>query len=158
VQHQQWIAWRAGENRMLALLEAGPVCRLEPGFGLVRRAPVFGEGRYGSPFVWPSSAAEWNLQYRLLWTLVQRDNWRLQAGFSTYDRFTAANPQQLPFRVGGDCRLKNDLELVASAGTAMVGFSGGIPSLHELVISLGVRYAWAGRNTPGTSQKAGRPG
>jgi len=140
VQHQQWNDWRAGENRMLALLEAGPVYGLDAGIGLVARVPVFGDD-YWSPCVWSGDAAEWNFLYRLRWKFIQRERWWLRAGFSSYDRFTAHNPQQFPIEADGAWRLKEDLELVAQAGTAVVGYSGGLVSFHELGVSAGVRYA-----------------
>jgi len=139
VQHQQWNDWQAGENRVLATLEAGPVYGLDAGLGLVQRVPVFGD-RYWSPLVWSGSAAEWNYLYRLRWKFIQRDNWWLRAGFSSYDRFTAHNPQQFPLEADGAYRLKDDVELFARAGTAIVGYSGGLPSFHELELSTGVRY------------------
>ena len=138
-QHQQWNDWQAGENRVLATIEAGPLFGFDAGFGLARRVPVFGSG-YGSPFVWSSGAAEWNYLYRLRWKFIQRENWWLRAGFSTYDRFTAHNPQQFPLEADGAYRLKDDLELVARAGTAIVGYSGGLVSLHEVELSAGVRF------------------
>lgn len=140
-QHQQWNDWRAGENRMLAAVEAGPLYGFDAGLGLVRRVPVFGE-RYWSPFVWSGGAAEWNYLYRLRWKFIQRENWWLRAGFSSYDRFTAHNPQQLPLDVDGGYRLKDNAELVANVGTAVVGVSGGLVSFHEVEFTAGVRYVF----------------
>lgn len=139
VQHQQWNAWRAGENRVLATLEAGPVYGFDAGLGLVQRVPVFGD-RYWSPFVWSGDASEWNYLYRLRWKFIQRENWWLRAGFSSYDLFTAHNPQQFPFEADGAYRVKEELDLVARASTAIVGFSGGLPTFHEVELSAGVRY------------------
>jgi len=138
-QHQRWNDWRAGENRTLATIEAGPVFGLEAGLGVVRRVPVFGDD-YGSPFAWSSDASEWNYVYRLTWKFLQKENWWLRAGFSSYDRFTAHTPQQFPFAADGACRLKDNLQLVATAGTAIVGYSGGLASFHEVELSAGVRY------------------
>jgi len=138
-QHQQWSDWRAGENRLLATLEAGPLHGFDAGIGLVRRVPVFGD-RYWSPFVWSGSAAEWNYLYRLRWKFIERENWWLRAGFSSYDRFTAHNPQQFPLEADGAYRLRDNLELVAQTGTAIVGYSGGLPSFHELEVCAGVTY------------------
>jgi hypothetical protein len=138
-QHQQWNDWSAGENRLLAAVEAGPLYGFDAGLGLVRRVPVFGE-RYWSSFVWSGGAAEWNYLYRLRWKFIERENWWLRAGFSSYDRFTAHNPQQFPLEVDGACRLKDDLELIARAGTAIVGYSGGLVSFHEVELSTGIRY------------------
>jgi hypothetical protein len=138
VQHQQWNGWQAGENRMLATLEAGPVSGLDAGLGLVQRVPAFGD-RYWSPFVWNSGAAEWNFLYRLRWKFVRRENWWLRAGFSSYDRYTAHNPQQIPLEADGVYRLTENLELSAQAGTAIVGLSGGLVSFHEVEVSAGVR-------------------
>ena len=138
-QHQQWNDWRAGENRLLIVLEAGPLFGLDAGAGLVRRVPVFGD-ESGSPFVWSSGAAEWNYVYRLRWKLVQRENWWLRAGFSSYDRFTTHSPQQFPLAVDGAYQLKDDLELVGLVSSAIVGFSGGLASFHEIELSAGVRY------------------
>lgn len=140
-QHQQWKDWRAGENRLLAALEAGPVHRFDAGAGLVRRVPVFGD-RYWSPFAWSGGAAEWNLLYRLRWKLIQRENWWLRAGFSSYDRFTAHSPQQFPFEADGAYRLRDDLQLVALVSTAIVGYSGGLVSLHEVELCAGARYGF----------------
>jgi len=139
VQHQQWNDWQAGENRVLATLEAGPVYGLDAGLGLVHRVPVFGD-RYWSPLVWSGGASEWNYLYRLRWKFVQRENWWVRAGFSSYDRFTAHNPQQVPLEADGAYRVKEDLELLARAGTAIVGLSGGIVTFHEVELSAGVRY------------------
>jgi hypothetical protein len=138
-QHQQWNDWPAGENRLLAVVEAGPIYGFDAGLGLVHRVPVFDE-RYWSPFLWSGGAAEWNYLYRLRWKFIQRDNWWLRAGFSSYDRFTAHNPQQFPLEADGSCRLKDDLELVARVGTAIVGYSGGLVSFHEFELGAGVRY------------------
>jgi hypothetical protein len=138
-QHQQWNDWRAGENRVLATVEAGPLRGFDAGLGLVRRVPIFGD-RYWSPFVWRSDAREWNFLYRLRWKFIQRENWWLRAGFSSYDRFTAHNPQQFPLEADGAYRLKDDLELVARVGTAIVGYSGGLVSFHEIELHTGVRY------------------
>jgi len=138
-QHQQWNDWLAGENRLLATVEATPLRGFDAGLGLARRVPVFGD-RYWSPFVWSGNAAEWNYLYRLRWKFIQRENWWLRAGFSSYDRFTAHNPQQFPLEADGAYRLKDDLQLVARVGTAIVGFSGGLASFHEVELSAGVRY------------------
>ena len=140
-QHQQWNDWQAGENRLLLVLEAGPLFGFDAGFGLARRVPVFGSG-YGSPFVWSSGAAEWNYLYRLRWKFIRRESWWLRAGFSTYDRFTAHNPQQFPLEADGAYRLRDDLELVARAGTAIVGYSGGLVSFHEVELGAGVRHGF----------------
>jgi len=141
VQHQQWNDWRAGENRVLATLEASPVYGFDAGLGLVQRVPVFGD-RYWSPLVWSGDASEWNCLYRLRWRFIQRENWWLRAGFSSYDRYTAHNPQQFPFEADGAYRLNEDLELDARAGTALVGFSGGLASFHEVELSAGARYGF----------------
>jgi hypothetical protein len=138
-QHQQWNDWPAGENRLLAAVEAGPLYGFDAGLGLVRRVPVFGE-RYWSPFVWSGGAAEWNFLYRLRWKFIQREDWWLRAGLSSYDRFTAHNPQQFPLEADGAYRLRDNLELVAQTGTAIVGYSGGLPSFHELEVCAGVTY------------------
>ena len=138
-QHQQWNDWQAGENRLLVALEAGPLFGCDAGAGLVRRVPVFG-GEYWSPFVWSGGAAEWNFLYRLRWKFFQRENWWLRAGFSSYDRFTAHNPQQFPLEADGAYRLKDDLELVALVSTAIVGFSGGLVSFHEVELCAGVKH------------------
>jgi hypothetical protein len=140
-QHQQWSDWRAGENRVLATLEAGPVLGIEAGFGLVRRVPVFGD-QYGSPFVFAGGAAEWNFLYRLRWTFMRKaDRW-IRVGFSSYDQYTAHSPQQFPFEADGAYRLREDVELVARAGTAIVGYSGGMVALHEVDVGAGVKYAF----------------
>jgi len=138
-QHQQWTDWQAGENRLLVVLEAGPLSGFDAGAGLVRRVPVFGD-KYRSPFVWTGDAAEWNFLYRLRWKLVRRENWWLRAGLSSYDRFTVHNPQQLPLAADGAYRLGCDLELVGLVSTAIVGYSGGLVSLHEVELHAGVRY------------------
>jgi hypothetical protein len=140
-QHQQWSDWRAGENRVLATLEAEPVLGLDAGFGLVRRVPVFGD-EYGSLFVWAGGAAEWDLLYRLRWRFVRKANWWLRAGFSSYDRYTAHSLQQFPFETDGGYRLGDDVELVARAGTAIVGYSGGLVSFHEIELGAGIGYAF----------------
>ena len=137
-QHQQWNDWQAGENRLLVALEAGPLFGFDAGAGLVRRVPAFGDG-YSSPTVWSGGAAEWNFQYRLRCKFIRRENWWLRAGFSTYDRFTAHNPQQFPFEADGAYRLKDNLEVTALASTAVVGFSGGLASFHEFELDIGVR-------------------
>lgn len=141
VQHQQWTDWQAGENRVLATLEAGPVYGLDAGLGLVQRVPVFGD-KYWSPLVWSGGAEEWNLLYRLRWKFIERENWWLRAGFSSYDRYTAHNPQQFPFEVDGAYRLKGNVELAARAGTAIVGLSGLLMSFHEVELNAGVGYAF----------------
>jgi hypothetical protein len=138
-QHQQWNDWQAGENRALVTLEAGPLYGFDAGFGLARRVPVFGDD-YCSPFRWVSDAAEWNYLYRLRWKFINKENWWLRAGLASYDRFTAHNPQQFPLVADGAYRLKDDLELVAQAGTAIVGYSGGLVSFHEIEIGAGVKY------------------
>jgi len=138
-QHQQWNNWQAGENRLLVVLEAGPLFGFDAGAGLVRRVPVFGD-RYWSPFIWTGDAAEWNFLYRLRWKLVRRENWWLRAGLSSYDRFTVHNPQQLPLAADGAYRLGSDLELVGLVSTAIVGYSGGLVSFHEVELRAGVRY------------------
>ncbi len=137
-QHQQWNDWRAGENRVLAAIEAGPWHGVDAGIGLVRRVPVFGE-RYWSPVVWSGGAAEWNYLYRLRWKFVQQDDWWLRAGLSCYDRFTAHNPQQFPLEADGAYRLNNGLELVGRMGTAVIGYSGGTITFHEIEVCAGVR-------------------
>ncbi len=139
VQHQQWSDWRAGENRVLATLEAGPVHGFDAGLGLVQRVPVFGD-RYWSPLVWSGGGSEWNYLYRLRWKFIQRRDWWLRAGLSSYDRYEAHNPQQFPFEADGEYRVNEDLELFARAGTAIVGFSGGLVSFHEVELSAGVRH------------------
>jgi len=141
VQHQQWKDWRAGENRLLALLEAGPVLGLDAGIGLVRRVPVFGDD-YWSPYVWKGDASEWNYQYRLRWRFIQKENWWLRAGLSTYDRFNVHTPQQLPLEADGAYKFADKLELVARAGTAIVGYSCGLISFHEVEFGAGVKYAF----------------
>jgi hypothetical protein len=138
-QHQQWNDWQAGENRLLIMLEAGPLFGLDAGAGLVRRVPVFGD-ESGSPFIWSSGAAEWNYVYRLRWKLVQRDNWWFRMGFSSYDRFAAHTAQQFPFEADGAYRLKDGLELVGLVSSAIVGFSGGLASFHEIELRVGARY------------------
>jgi len=138
-QHQQWNDWLAGENRLLATVEATPLRGFDAGLGLVRRVPVFGD-RYWSPLVWSGGAAEWNYLYRLRWKFIQRENWWFRTGFSSYGRFTAHNPQQFPLEADGAYRLKDDVELFARAGTAIVGYSGGLPSFHELEVCAGVTY------------------
>jgi hypothetical protein len=138
-QHQQWNDWQAGENRALATVEAGPVFGIEAGFGLARRVSLFGEG-YPSPFTWKSDAAEWNYVYRLTWKFLQKEKWWLKAGFSSYDLLSTHNPQQFPFCLSGAYDLKDNLCLVADAGTAIVGYSGGLVSFHELTLNAGVKY------------------
>ena len=138
-QHQQWNDWQAGENRALVTLEAGPLYGFDAGFGLARRVPVFGDD-YCSPFRWKSDAAEWNYLYRLRWKFINKENWWLRAGLSSYDQFTAHNPQQFPLEADGAYRLKDALELIAQAGTAIVGFSGGLVSFHEIEVGAGVKY------------------
>lgn len=138
-QHQQWNDWQAGENRILAVFEAGPLCRFDAGAGLVRRVPLFGH-RYWSPFVWTGDAAEWNFLYRLRWRFVQRENWWLRVGLSSYDRFTAHNPQQLPLVADGAYQLNTGLELIGFVSTAIVGYSGGLVSFHEAELHAGARY------------------
>jgi hypothetical protein len=140
VQHQQWNDWQAGENRALAAVEAGPVHGLEAGFGVARRVSVFGANDYRSPFIWKSDAAEWNYVYRLTWKFLRRESWWLKAGFSSYDRFTVHNPQQFPLCLSGLYSLKDNLDLVADAGTAIVGYSGGLASFRELTLNAGVKY------------------
>jgi hypothetical protein len=137
-QHQQWNEWRAGENRVLALLEAGPVHRFDAGLGLVARVPVFGDS-YWSPAVWTSSAGEWNFAYRLRWKLAQHETWWLRVGLSSYDRFTAHSPQQFPLEADGAWRMNENLELEFRAATAIVGYSGGLVSFHELEVCSGVK-------------------
>jgi len=141
LQHQQWNDWRAGENRVLGTIEAGPGRRLDVGIGLIRRAPVFGDG-YWSPFTLSAGAAEWNFLYRLRWKFLQRETWWLRAGFSSYDVYTAHNPQQFPLEADGAWRLNQYVEMVARVGTAIVGYSGGLVSFHEVEISAGVKYAF----------------
>lgn len=138
-QHQQWTDWQAGENRLLVVFEAGPLYGLDAGAGLVRRVPVFGD-RYSSPLVWSSDAAEWNFLYRLRWKFIQRENWWIRAGLSSYDRFTAHNPQQFPLEADGAYRLRDGLELAGLVSTAIVGYSGGLASFHDLDLSVGVRH------------------
>ena len=138
-QHQQWNDWQAGENRALATVEAGPVLGIEAGFGLARRVPLFGGG-YWSPFRWNSDATEWNYVYRLTWKFLRKENWWLKAGLSSYDLLTAYNPQQFPLCLSGSYALKDNLDLVASVGTAIVGFSGGLASFHEVEFSAGVKH------------------
>lgn len=138
-QHQRWNDWRAGENRAFVTLEAEPVPGLEAGFGLLRRVPVFGD-EYRSPLVWTGDAAEWNLLYRLRWKFVRKADWWLRAGFSSYHRYTAHSPQQFPLEADGGYRLSEEVELVARAGTAIVGYSGGLVSLHEVELTAGARY------------------
>jgi hypothetical protein len=140
-QHQQWNDWQAGENRFLVVLEAEPLYGFDIGAGLVRRVPVFGD-RYWSPFVWTGDAAEWNFLYRLRWKLVQRENWWLRAGFLSYDRFTVHNPQQFPLAADGAYRLNGGVELVGVVSTAIVGYSGGLVSFHEVELGAGVRYEY----------------
>jgi len=137
-QHQQWTGWQAGENRLLVVLEAGPVHGFDAGLGVVQRVPVFGD-KYWSPLVWSGGADEQNFLYRLRWKFIQRAEWWLRAGFSSYDRFTAHNPQQFPFEADGAYRLRDDLELTARASTAVVGYSGGLVSFHEFELDIGVR-------------------
>jgi hypothetical protein len=139
VQHQQWNDWRAGENRVLATIEAGPVYGLDAGLGLVHRVPVFGD-RYWSPLVWSGGAAEWNFLYRLRWKFIQREKWWLRAGISSYDRYAAHNPQQFPLEADGAYRLQDDLEIVARFATAVIGYSGGTVTFHEVEINVGVKY------------------
>jgi hypothetical protein len=138
-QHQQWNDWKAGENRALGTIEAGPVFGVEAGFGIAWRVPVFGDECW-SPFVWHSDASEWNYVYRLTWRFIDRENWWLTGGFSSYDLLTVHNPQQFPLTVSGACRLRDNLELVGDAGTAIVGYSGGLASFHELTLNVGVKY------------------
>lgn len=138
-QHQQWNDWKAGENRALATIEAGPMFGLEAGFGLARRVPVFGD-EYWSPFAWQGDASEWNYVYRLTWRFIDRENLWLKAGFSSYDLLTVHNPQQFPLVVSGAYRLRDKLELVGNAGTAIVGYSGGLVTFHELTLNAGVKY------------------
>ena len=140
-QHQQWHDWQAGENRLLAVLEAGPLHGFDAGAGLVRRVPVFGD-RYWSPYVWSGGAAEWNFLYRLRWKFIQRENWWIRAGFSSYDRFTAYNPQQFPLEADGAYRLRDGLELVGLVSTAIVGYSAGLVSFHEVELCAGVRHGF----------------
>lgn len=139
-QHQQWNDWQAGENRALATVEAGPVYGLEAGFGVARRVSVFGADDYRSPFVWKSDAAEWNYAYHLTWKFLRREGWWLKAGFSSYDLFTVHNPQQFPLCLSGSYSLEDNLDLVMDAGTAIVGYSGGLASFHEMTLNVGVRY------------------
>jgi hypothetical protein len=139
-QHQQWNDWQAGENRALATIEAGPVLGIEAGFGLARRVPLFGEG-YSSPFTWKSDAAEWNYVYRLTWKFLQKEDWWLKAGLSSYDLLSVHNPQQFPLCLSGSYALKDNLDFVADIGTAIVGYSGGLVSFHELTLNAGVKYA-----------------
>jgi len=138
-QHQQWNDWKAGENRALATVEAGPVFGVEAGFGVARRVPVFGDD-YWSPFAWKGEASEWNCVYRLTWRFIDRESLWLKAGFSSYDLLTTHTAQQLPFVLSGGYRLRDNFELVGNAGTAIVGYSGGLVSFHELTLNAGVKH------------------
>jgi hypothetical protein len=138
-QHQQWTDWQAGENRLLATLEVGPLFGLDAGLGLVHRVPVFGDD-YWSPFVWSGDASEWNYVYRLTWKFLQKEKWWLKTGFSSYDLLSIHNPQQFPLCLSGSYVVKDNMNLVADAGTAIVGYSGGLVSFHELTLNAGVKY------------------
>ncbi len=96
--------------------------------------------RYWSPLVWSGGAAEWNFLYRLRWKFIQREKWWLRAGISSYDRYATHNPQQFPLEADGAYRLSDKLQLVARAGTAIVGYSGGLVSFHECELEAGVRH------------------
>ena len=126
---------------VVAATAIGPVYGVEAGFGVVHRVPAFGDD-YWSPFVWSGDASEWNYVYRLTWRFLQKENWWLRAGFSSYDRFTAHSPQQLPLEADGAYYFKDNLELIVGAGTAIVGYSGGLVSFHEVELGVGVKYAF----------------
>jgi hypothetical protein len=138
-QHQQWNDWRAGENRALATIEAGPVFGIEAGFGLIRRVPVFGDG-YWSPFTWKSDAEEWNYVYRLTWEFLRKEKLRLKAGLASYDLLSTHNPEQFPLCLSGSYALKDKLDIIADIGTAIVGYSGGLASFHEVELNAGVKH------------------
>ncbi len=139
-QHQQWNDWRAGENRALAAIEAGPVFGVEAGFGIARRVPLLRVNDYLSLYVWSGSASEWNYVYRLTWKFLRRENWWLKADFSSYDLLSVHNVQQFPLCLSGSYSLKDNLDLVADVGTAVAGLSGGLAEFHEIELRAGVKY------------------
>jgi hypothetical protein len=140
VNHNQWSDWRAGENSASLMLLVRPVRVLDLGVGAAWRAPVFDRAGYQSPFRWQSPAPEWNLLYRVQWSLIQRRRMNLAIWVANDDPLTPHPAQQFPFGLRGSLKVLPRWWLNARLGSDIKGLSGGLFSLGEVDARVGVSY------------------
>jgi len=135
--HEEWSDWQTAENRLLGIVDVQPMARLGLGAGAAWRCPVIGPGRYHSPFLWQSAAAELNLAYRLWWEFLNRPAASAAVYLANADRFSFHTPQQLPLGLRLSIR-RGPNTVSAQLGTALVGLSGLLLSWTELSCHLGM--------------------
>jgi len=130
-QGQRWCDWQATELRGYILLQAQPAMPLVIGLGLCRRQPFFSS---------QPGLGEWNLLYLLRLRFWGNERFSASAELGNYQRREIKNPQQFPFGLSAGYRLNRALQLFASCGSAVNGFSAGLVSFPEIRAELGIEY------------------
>lgn len=140
-QHEEWPAWRVGENRAYAFLEAILKEGIKFGLGIARRQTIFNEARFHEPWLWRGAVGEWNFLYRLSFRFLEWKNSTFTYYFANFDNFTLHNPQQLPFGIRLDYSLSPLWKVFTRCGSAVNGVSTMLLSFSEFSAEIGVRYA-----------------
>jgi hypothetical protein len=138
VNHDEWLDWQAGENRVAGMVAARPLRGLELGAGAAWRAPIYDSGQYHSPFSWSSEAPEWNWVYRLDWTFLDRERYEAAFWLTNIDRLTIHNPQQFPAGLRASYAAWPRWRLTAQLGTGIKGLSALLFAFTEMDLRLGV--------------------
>jgi hypothetical protein len=138
LQHEQWNNWQVGENRVLGLVSARPLARVELGAGAAWRAPLLDPDRFCSPFDFRSDAPELNLVYRARWRFLELERGNLAVGISNLDGLRIYTPHHVAAQVDGRFGLSPGWCLTGHAATAVKGLSALIFSIGEFEIAGGV--------------------
>ncbi len=139
-QHQEWRDWRCGENRTFFLLNCTGFGRLAAGVGVARRQGVFDTTKFSEPWVFTGAAGEWNLLYRLEWTVWETARAELGLFLSNISRYQIHNPQMFPFGVSVGYQVAPHWRMSFVGRSTVKGFSALLFSPGEFEACLGVRY------------------
>jgi hypothetical protein len=138
LQHEQWNNWQVGENRVLGLVSAQPLGRLELGVGAAWRAPLLDPDRFCSPFDFRSDAPELNLVYRARWRVLAAERGNLAVGISNLAGLRIYTPHHVAVQLAGQFGLSQGWSLTGHAGTALKGLSALVFSVGEFEVAGGV--------------------
>ncbi|NPV13986.1 hypothetical protein HPY86_03525 [candidate division WOR-3 bacterium] len=139
-QHQEWRDWRCGENRAFLLLNRTGFGRLAAGVGVAWRQGVFDTTKFRQPWVFSGPAGEWNLLYRLEWTVWHTTRAELGLFLSNISRYQIHNPQMFPIGVRASYQVAPHWRVFAVGQSTVKGFSTLLFSPGEFEAYLGVRY------------------
>lgn len=139
-QHEEWVDWRCGENRVFLSLRLIELWWLSAGGGVAWRQPVFDSTRFQIPGCFSGSGGEWNLLYEVRWVVVQQSNRELGLFLSNINRHQIFNPQLFPFGVLAGYQLAPHWRVAGFIKSGVKGFSAALFSPAMFEVCLGVRY------------------